>query len=191
LPAEPQVRDEIAAGADVVTFSADKLVGGPQAGLVVGTPAAIDRMSVDPIYRVVRCGRLTLAALAATLKLYHHPSRLGSDLPTLRYLTRTVEEMTDCARHAVAMLTVSLGAGYRVGLVKSESRVGGGALSAAALPSIAVCVEHEGKTGSEIAEIFRKSDPPILGRLEKGRFLLDLRMITDPQDLVQRRLDDR
>ncbi|HJQ82985.1 MAG TPA: L-seryl-tRNA(Sec) selenium transferase [Candidatus Binatia bacterium] len=184
LPREPVVRERIAAGADLVTFSGDKLLGGPQAGIVVGRRDLVGRLAANPLRRALRPDKLTLAALAATLRLYRQSPDLASALPTLRWLRRPLAEMETVGRAAAALLAERLGAGWRVTMVPSESEVGSGAAPAVALESRALALEHATISADRIAARFRAARPPVLGRIHDGRFLLDLRGIFDPGELA-------
>ena len=184
LPKEPVVAERIAAGADVVTFSGDKLLGGPQAGIIVGRRDLIDRMRRNPLKRALRCDKLTLAALASTLRLYRTAPDLRAALPTLRWLTRPLDEMDAVGAAALPLLRFALGDGYTVDLVDTRSEIGSGALPVENLPSRAVRVTHSTVGPNEIARRFRRADPPIIGRVHAGALLLDLRGIFDPADLV-------
>src|SRR5262249_14120047 len=151
LPKEPVVAERIAEGADVVTFSGDKLLGGPQAGILVGRREAIARMKANPLRRALRPGKLTLGALAAVLKLYRRSPDLRRVLPTLRWLTRPVAEMEVIGRSAVGLLREALGAEYDIELVDSTAEVGSGALPTAALPSKVIALTHPKEGPNAIA----------------------------------------
>jgi L-seryl-tRNA(Ser) seleniumtransferase len=184
LPAEPLVRERVAAGADLVTFSGDKLLGGPQAGIVVGRADLVAALAASPLRRALRPDKLTLAALGATLRLYREAPDLPALLPTLRWLTRPVAEMETVGRAAIPLLEARLGPGWRVTLVASEAEVGSGAVPAVPLPSRALAVEHPSEPPEAIAARFRAAEPPVLGRVHAGRFLLDLRGVFDAAALV-------
>jgi L-seryl-tRNA(Ser) seleniumtransferase len=186
LPKEPVVAEQIAEGADVVTFSGDKLLGGPQAGILVGRREAIARIKANPLKRALRPGKLTLGALAAVLKLYRRSPNLERVLPTLRWLTRPVAEMEVIGRSAVGLLREALGAEYEIDLVDSTAEVGSGALPTATLPSKVIALGHPRDGPNAIAARFRAARPPIIGRVQADRFLLDLRGIFDPATLVPR-----
>jgi len=177
LPREPVVRERIAAGADLVTFSGDKLLGGPQAGIVVGRRDLVTRLAANPLRRALRPDKLTLAALGATLRLYRESPDLPATLPVLRWLTRPLAELEEVGRAAAPALPRRLGEGYRVTVVPSECEVGSGAVPAVPLASRALAVEHPGVSAERIAARFRGARPPVLGRIHEGRFLLDLRGI--------------
>jgi L-seryl-tRNA(Ser) seleniumtransferase len=184
LPAEPVVRDRIAAGADLVAFSGDKLLGGPQAGVIVGRAELVARLAENPLRRALRPDKLTLAALAATLRLYRDSAHLAAALPTLRCLSRPLAEMEAVGRAVAPLLAARLGTGWRVTVVRSECEVGSGAVPAAPLESRALAVEHPDVPPDRVAARFRAARPPVLGRVHDGRFLLDLRGIFAPEDLA-------
>ncbi len=184
LPKEPVVAERVGLGADVVTFSGDKLLGGPQAGVIVGRSASIATIKRNPLKRALRCDKLTLAALAATLRLYRTAPDLCRSLPTLRWLTRPLAEMDAVGAVAVPLLRATLGSGFAVELADSESEVGSGALPVQNLPTKAISITHATLGAQEIARRFRSAAPPIIGRVQAGRFLLDLRGIFRPEDLV-------
>jgi L-seryl-tRNA(Ser) seleniumtransferase len=179
LPREPIVAERIAAGADLVSFSGDKLLGGPQAGIVVGRREMISKLKGNALKRALRCDKLTLAALSATLRLYLRSSNLAAEVPTLRYLTRTIAEMKQTASRARAILTDRLGADFRCEIVESTSQIGSGALPTEELLTVAIRVTHPRISANSIADIFRHASPPIIGRVTDDGFQLDLRMIDD------------
>jgi L-seryl-tRNA(Ser) seleniumtransferase len=178
IPHEPIVRDRIAAGASIVTFSGDKLLGGPQAGVIVGRRAAIDRIRRNPLKRALRCDKLTLAALAATLRLYLRSADLAHELPTLRILGRSVTEIGSIAPRAREIVAERLGVGYAVEIVDVASQVGSGAMPVEELKSVALRVTHPEKSANAIATMFRSAR--IIGRVADDSFILDLRTIEDP-----------
>jgi L-seryl-tRNA(Ser) seleniumtransferase len=184
LPPEPVVRERIAAGADLVTFSGDKLLGGPQAGIVVGRRDLIARLAANPLRRALRPDKLTLAALAATLRLYREAPDLTAVLPTFRWLARPISDIERVGRAAAPALAARLGPGWRVTVVPSECEVGSGAVPAVPLESRALAVEHPDVGAERVAARFRSARPPVLGRIHDGRFLLDLRGIFDPAELA-------
>ncbi|MGH7923742.1 MAG: L-seryl-tRNA(Sec) selenium transferase [Candidatus Binatus sp.] len=175
---EPIVRERIAAGAAVVTFSGDKLLGGPQAGVIVGRRAAVDRIKRNPLKRALRCDKLTLAALAATMRLYLRSGDLGAELPTLRILGRSVAEIGAIAPRAREIVAERLGAGYAVEIVDAAAQVGSGAMPVEELKSVAIRVTHPEKSANAIAAMFRRAR--IIGRVADDSFQLDLRTIEDP-----------
>jgi len=184
LPREPVVAERVRLGADVVTFSGDKLLGGPQAGVIVGRRDAIDRMRRNPLKRALRCDKLTLAALEATLRLYRTAPDLAAVLPTLRQLTRPLAEIERVGSAAKPLLEAALGPAYRVEIIDSESEIGSGALPTETLPTKAIAITHANIGPLEIAARFRANDPPIIGRVHADRFQLDLRCIWNVKDIV-------
>jgi L-seryl-tRNA(Ser) seleniumtransferase len=179
VPHEPVVAARIAAGAALVTFSGDKLLGGPQAGLVVGRRALVERLAANPLRRALRPDKLTLAALSATLRLYRDSPDVAAALPTLRWLSRPLADIEAVGRAAAPLLATRLGAGYRVTMVESTCEVGSGAAPTATLPSRALAVEHATDSAYAIAARLRRARPAVLGRIHDGRLLLDLRCIAD------------
>jgi L-seryl-tRNA(Ser) seleniumtransferase len=164
---EPAVRRSVRAGAAVVTFSADKLLGGPQAGVLVGEADAIAACRRHPLARAVRIDKLSLAALEATLALYRDPALARRELPVLAMLEAPRAELDARAR---ALATAAGGE-----VVEAVARVGGGALPLLELPGPAVAVE------ASLAEPLRRGEPPVVGRLSDGRLLLDVRTLTDAE----------
>ena len=128
LPKEPVVADRIALGADRVSFSGDKILGGPQAGLIAGKAAWVTQLTRNPLHRALRCGKLTLAALEATLRLYRESASIATDIPALRAFTRPIEAIDDTARQALPAIISALGAGFRVSIDEGLSQIGSGAL---------------------------------------------------------------
>ncbi len=184
LPKEPLVGERIALGADVVTFSGDKIMGGPQAGLIVGKKALLQQMSKNPLHRALRCGKLTLAALEATLRLYRQSADIAAEIPTLKAFTRPLAEIAAMGRRLIPALEKKLGDDYRVALEDSTSQIGSGALPTEEIPTKVVAIVHARLGAERIAEKFRRADPPIIGRIKDDRFLLDLRAIFDAEDLI-------
>ncbi len=183
---EPVVGAAVAAGADVVTFSGDKLLGGPQAGIIVGRRQAIERIRRNPIRRATRAGKLELAALEATLRLYRQSPDPVAAVPTLRCLARQVDDVEAVGRAAIPLLAERLGPGFELGLIETEAEVGSGALPGTRLPSRALTVRHAERSPDDIARLFRAAEPPVLGRVSGGVFLLDLRAIFAPEELAVR-----
>ena len=184
LPKEPIVAERIRAGADVVTFSGDKILGGPQAGLVVGTQSVIGRANRNPLQRALRCGKLTLAALEATLRLYRQSPEITQVIPTLRAFTRPLDEIRFLAEQILPRLRSVMGDGYRLTIEHSTAQIGSGALPAEELPTVVIAIEHEKLAALSIARKFRSANPPIIGRVREDRFLLDLRTIFDAGEVV-------
>jgi L-seryl-tRNA(Ser) seleniumtransferase len=167
LPDEPSVRDALSAGADLVCFSGDKLLGGPQAGIVVGRRELVQKLGRHPLQRALRADKLTLAALEGTLMLYLEPERALLEVPALRMLVETSETV----RARAGRLAELTGGAVE----ETVARVGGGALPLAELPSFA-CALDEG-----LAEPLRLGEPPVVGVLRDGRLLLDCRTLADTE----------
>jgi L-seryl-tRNA(Ser) seleniumtransferase len=181
IQSEPSVADSLRAGVDVVTYSGDKLLGGPQAGIVSGRKELVGRIRINPMFRALRVDKLTYAALEATLRDY---VRQDLDaIPAVRMMRLAAEEV----RMRADALRVALVAGnhaLRCEIVEAESVVGGGAAPAATLPSFALAVTHATLSADEFAARLRASEPPIIARVEEGRVLLDLRTVFPEQDAV-------
>ena len=178
LPHEPTVAEAVAAGADVVTFSGDKLLGGPQAGIAVGRAAPIATMKRDPLMRALRVDKLCLAALSATLDLYLDPDAAARDVPVLRMLSRTLDSLGQAASELSEALRAAV-PGIEADVIDTEGYSGGGALPGEAMASKAVAIAIAGRSEERLAEALRRNDPPIIARIEKGRVLLDLRTLLD------------
>ena len=183
LPREPIVGDAIAAGADLVTFSGDKLLGGPQAGLIVGRRSLIDRVRRHPLKRALRCCKLTLSALEATLLAYRRPDQLAAELPTLQLLTRPVAEIQALAARLRPQLAQALGASWQVSVVDTTSQVGSGSLPGEFLPSAALAVSavkpRAGAALKRLGARLRRLPVPVIGRIAEDCLLLDLRCLQD------------
>ncbi len=186
LPKEPIVAERIQAGADVVTFSGDKILGGPQAGLMVGKKELIGRMNRNHLQRALRCGKLTLAALEATLRRYRQSPNVVEEIPTLRAFTRSIDEIRALGEDLLPRLKAALGGEFQIALEDSTAQIGSGALPTEELPTAVLAIAHKKLGANAIAQQFRAADPPIIGRISDDRFLLDLRCIFDPNDLIPR-----
>jgi L-seryl-tRNA(Ser) seleniumtransferase len=177
LRGEPTVSEAVASGVDAVAFSGDKLLGGPQAGILLGTRAAIDACRTDPLARAVRSDKFTLAALEATLALYRDPETARRDIPVLRMLS---EDLTEIQRRAAAL---QQGVGRDAELIEGESEVGGGSFPGAKLPTWLVRLMPGARhlTPDALAERLRAADPPIISRIADDRVVLDPRTIAPDQ----------
>ena len=184
LPKEPIVAEQIQAGADVVSFSGDKILGGPQAGLLVGKASLVGRMNKNHLQRALRCGKLTLAALEATLRLYRQAPDIANAIPTLKAFVRPVDEIQKMGEQIMPKLQAKLGDGFHLTLENSTSQIGSGAMPTEELPTVVIAIEHKSSSATRIAAEFRSANPPIIGRIKDDCFLLDLRTIFDPQELV-------
>jgi L-seryl-tRNA(Ser) seleniumtransferase len=178
-PSEPTVQEFVRAGVDVVTFSGDKLLGGPQAGIIVGKKVHVDPMKKHPLLRALRVDKLTIAALDGTLRLYRDERQALTEIPTLRMLTVSAAELTVRGKRMLRRFGRALPAAVSLSLVSGTSQVGGGALPLAELPTALIAVEAEGFSPHEMERRLRNSTVPVIGRICKGKFLLDLRTILD------------
>jgi L-seryl-tRNA(Ser) seleniumtransferase len=180
LTGEPTVLDAVASGADVVTFSGDKLLGGPQAGILLGSEAAIAACRADPIARAVRADKLTLAALEATLALYRDPETARREIPVLRMLT---EDLEGVKRRGAALLKGVTGGERRMEaeLVMGESEVGGGSFPGTKLPTWLVRLTADRLTADRLASRLRAAETPVIARIADDRVVLDPRTILPDQ----------
>jgi L-seryl-tRNA(Ser) seleniumtransferase len=181
LPQEPTVQQIVKAGVDVVTFSGDKLLGGPQAGLIVGKKAAIERIKRNPLNRALRIDKFTLASLEAVLRNYYDLDQALNTVPTLRMLTQPIEFIKKRAKKLMCRIQHSLPAGYSISLCTTMSRVGGGAMPEHGLPSWAVAFKLDQVSISTMEHGLRKLSLPIIGRVEDELFLLDMRTVSDDE----------
>jgi L-seryl-tRNA(Ser) seleniumtransferase len=184
LHPEPTVRDALAHGADLVTFSGDKLLGGPQAGIVAGRRELVARVAKNPMKRAVRIDKVRMAALQATLKLYRDPDRLPETLPTLRFFVRSRSDIAGVAARVAGPLTEAVGDGYSVAVIDCASQIGSGALPLETLPSAGLAATPAGHKGAgtrleALATAFRRLPVPVIGRIKDGALVLDLRCLDD------------
>jgi L-seryl-tRNA(Ser) seleniumtransferase len=186
LPREPLPQEMLAAGCDVVTFSGDKLLGGPQAGLIVGSKEAVGRIRKYPMKRALRMSKLPLAALEATLSLYLRPERLAKDLPTLRLLTRPADAIREMAEALLPAVQAAVSPRFTVEVVSLLGQIGSGSLPVERLPSAGLALAPAGtaKKGlgtalDKLATALRGLPLPVIGRIAEDRLLLDLRCLED------------
>ncbi|CCO06968.1 L-seryl-tRNA(Sec) selenium transferase [Desulforamulus hydrothermalis] len=185
LPVEPSVQDTVAAGADVVTFSGDKLLGGPQAGIIVGKRKHIEKMKQNPLTRAVRINKFTVAALEATLRDYLDAERVLEKIPTLKMLTEPVQTIYERAEALVNGLRPKLTTRVELKIMQGYSQVGGGSMPTAELPTYLMSCLPARMSADELAQRLRQTDPAVVGRLQDGCFLVDLRTVQpDEIDLL-------
>jgi len=175
---EPTVQDTVAAGADLATFSGDKLLGGPQAGIIVGKKETIDQIKKNPLTRALRIDKLTLAALESTMHLYREPQRAMEMIPTLRMLTLPIQIIETRAQQLKSMLQKIDDSALHVRIVEKPSRAGGGALPLQKLESRCVAVQIDALTAQYIEHALRKFRPSIIGRIDNEMFLMDVRTLS-------------
>jgi L-seryl-tRNA(Ser) seleniumtransferase len=184
LAHEPTVAEAIEDGADLVAFSGDKLLGGPQAGFIVGRRVLVARLDRNPMKRALRMDKIRLAALAATLKLYRDPARLAERLPTTRLLARPRTAISALARRLAGVVVDAVAPAFTVEIIDCASQIGSGALPLETLPSAGIAIRATNKRGSgraalALAAALRRLPVPIIGRIEKDAVILDLRCVED------------
>jgi L-seryl-tRNA(Ser) seleniumtransferase len=180
LQAEPTAR-QAAATADIVTFSGDKLLGGPQAGFIVGKRDLIQAINRNPMKRALRVDKIRLAAIEATLKLYRDPTRLAERLPTFRMLTRSQHEIEAQARRLLPHIAEALGDDFAIQLCECQSQIGSGALPLETIASagLAIAAKRKGPELERLSAMLRELPRPLIGRIEKERLVLDLRCLAE------------
>jgi L-seryl-tRNA(Ser) seleniumtransferase len=174
---EPVVQELIRQGADLVCFSGDKLLGGPQAGICVGRRDLIQRLKKNQMFRMLRCDKVTLSLLEATLRLYRNPETVWQTVPTLNMISQALGIVQERAERL--MLALSEVSGISCELVPHEAYIGGGSLPAERLPSYAVRVEANGYTVDGLATALRRGEPSVFGRIVGNQFLIDCRTLQD------------
>ena len=184
LRGEPLVQDSVRSGADVITFSGDKLLGGPQAGIILGRKEIVERLRKSPLTRALRVDKFTLAALEATLRLYRDEETAVRAIPTLRMIAIEVEILATRAQSLADRIRMAVGSGAEVAVVDGASQVGGGALPVQTLPSKLVALTSRRLSAARLEANFRGDQPPIIGRVEQERFLLDVRTLQLGDDEV-------
>jgi L-seryl-tRNA(Ser) seleniumtransferase len=179
LEQEPTVSEVVRAGVDVVTFSGDKLLGGPQAGILVGKKRYLEALKRHPLNRALRIDKMTLAALEATLRQYLDPEAAVRAIPTLQMITAPVQEVNRRARRLLRQLSGIMSDEWSVTVQADVAEVGAGALPLTKIPTRVISVRSTRMSASAIEQRFRRQDPPVLGRIQQDTFLLDMRMVQD------------
>ncbi|MHB8918098.1 MAG: L-seryl-tRNA(Sec) selenium transferase [Desulfocucumaceae bacterium] len=184
LPPEPTVQQTVAAGADVVTFSGDKLLGGPQAGIIVGNKDLLDRMKKNPLTRALRIDKMTVAALEATLREYLDPGAVAQNIPALRMISASPEHLQARAGDLSLLLKDAAGERAEISVEKEQSAVGGGAMPTADLPAWLVSVKPANIAVEDLAGRLREGSPAVMGRIRDHRLLLDVRTLLKDEDII-------
>jgi L-seryl-tRNA(Ser) seleniumtransferase len=184
LPPEPSVQQIVAAGVDVVTFSGDKLLGGPQAGIIAGKKDIVERMKENPLTRALRIDKMTVAALEATFREYLDKKTAVQNIPTLRMLSAAQDQLSARAVNLSSLLEEAAGGRAEISVERDMSAVGGGAMPTAELPGWLVSVKPMSVSAEELAGRLRNGDPAVMGRIQDGRFLLDVRTILKDEDII-------
>ncbi len=186
LMKEPTVQESIATGADVVTFSGDKLLGGPQAGILLGNREIMDRIRKNPLTRALRIDKLTLAGLETTLRLYRDEAGAVKDIPTLSMITGPLSHIREKADALCKRLRAIDDARLQVGLLDSVSKAGGGSFPLLEIPTTCVTIRIDGLSASTIDRLLRQSRIPVIGRIEAELFLMDMRtVIPDEIEIIR------
>jgi len=178
---EPTVQESVASGADVITFSGDKLLGGPQAGIILGTKAILDAVKLNPLTRALRIDKLTLAALESTLRLYRDPEKALQSIPTLRMLTLPMQEIQRRADRLNAMLSGIGDLRLILTQIASSSRAGGGSLPLLDIPTVCVGMRVAGISTPVVESFLRHHTPAVIGRIETDVFLMDVRTLQEDE----------
>ena len=178
LPREPLVSEVVASGYDVVSFSGDKLLGGPQAGILVGTKQYIDQLKRHPLLRALRVDKMTLAGLEATLQAYLKPEQAMKDIPLLQMLGQS-EEKLSCKAQTLADDIRALDRGYQVNIIEGQSQVGGGAFPEARLATHLVEISHPDYSESTLEQKLRQAEFPIIARTSDGKVQFDVRTLLE------------
>lgn len=177
LPQEPTVAEAVAAGIDVITFSGDKLLGGPQAGLIVGKKAAIAKIRQHPMARALRIDKLSLTALEATLRLYLDRERAITEIPVLQMLAAPAEAIKKRCQRLARKLRPVLGEQVTIAIIAEPAAIGGGALPLTQLPGYALALTPQGISVDTLAARLRQGTPPVIGRIQEGRLLVNPRTL--------------
>jgi L-seryl-tRNA(Ser) seleniumtransferase len=190
LTHEQTVAEAVAEGADLVTFSGDKLLGGPQAGFIVGRRDLIARLNRNPMKRALRIDKIRLAAIEATLRLYRDPDRLAERLPTLRMMARPLSDIEAAVSRLLPALAAAAGPGFAADAIACTSQIGSGSLPSEVIPSAGIALRPtsgrgKGRALTALATALRTLDQPVIGRIENDALLLDLRCLEDEAAFVR------
>jgi L-seryl-tRNA(Ser) seleniumtransferase len=191
LPYEPTVQSAVKAGMDVITFSGDKMLGGPQAGIIIGKKQYIDAMSKNPLTRALRIDKLTLAALEATLKLYLDEEAAIKEIPVLRMLTISMEELYAKADNLYNKLSTKLGDKCSLAVIDEFSEVGGGSMPMHRMPTRAISLITSELSIDRLEEALRGYHTPIVARINKDRLIIDVRTVFEDEfDIIAEALEE-
>jgi L-seryl-tRNA(Ser) seleniumtransferase len=179
LVKEPTIQESVAAGTDIVTFSGDKLLGGPQAGIIVGKKSIVDQIKQNPLARALRLDKMTLAALESTLRLYRDEEKAVGTIPTLRMLTMNIGDIETRAANLADDLGNIGKSRLEITIIERSSRAGGGALPLLELPSRCLALRVKGMSANALEKGMRENDPPIIGRIEDDAYIMDPRTLGD------------
>ena len=183
LPYEPTVQESIKAGVDVVTFSTDKLLGGPQGGIIAGKKKWIEPIKKNPLTRALRVGKLTIAALEATLRLYLEEELALKKIPVLKMILTPLETIEERCKNVINKVSSETRVCMNLSMVDGFSGMGGGALPGENIPTKLVCIHSEKINAIELANKLRNPTPPIFARIEQDRVLLDMRTVYDDAEI--------
>ena len=181
LSGEPTVAESVTGGADLVTFSGDKLLGGPQAGIIVGSPEYVESLRRHPLARALRVDKMTLAALEATLQQYLDPEQVWEEIPALKMLAEPAERVRARANKLKRLLDKASVGNMECSVVPEVSRAGGGSLPTGEIPTFCLVVAHAKLSSAALEEMLRRGEPAVLPRVKDDRLLLDLRTVSDDE----------
>src|SRR5713226_5367532 len=182
ITGEPVIHESIEEDADIVSFSGDKLLGGPQAGLLVGRAGVIEQMRSHPLYRALRADKLQIAALEATLDAYARGVS-ADEVPAQRFIAASAAEIKARADRFVERLRRRIDSGIQLEVIEGESAVGGGAAPTAHLRTVLISLTHANLTSNQLETALRRSTPPVIARIDEDRVLIDLRTVTEGEEL--------
>ncbi|MBI2470637.1 MAG: L-seryl-tRNA(Sec) selenium transferase [Planctomycetes bacterium] len=181
LPYEPTVQESIKAGVDVVTFSTDKLLGGPQGGIIAGKRRFVDAIKKNPLTRALRVGKLTIAALEATLRLYLEEGLALNKIPVLKMMLTPLDDVEERCQGVISKLSSETKASMNISIINGFSEMGGGSMPGEGIPTSLISLCSEKTNAEEIAARLRENIPPIFARIEQNRVLMDMRTVYDEE----------